>query len=97
MRRITKRDLQAGIDRLNRITGNPMTPWTRDEDDKMTANLGNYHLSQAYGGYCVHQMHNPGGGVNAPVTHGHIPARDCYERLHSFINGYEQRTRDETP
>ena len=43
--RITQSDLQNVVDRINSVTNSPMQPW---EDG--TAQIGNYHLSGAYGG-----------------------------------------------
>lgn len=87
--RITIKDLEAAVERLNRLTGNPPTPYTRSKDGSFTANIGNYHLSQAYGGCQVCQMLTDGGGVTTPITSGHVPKRECYETLHAFIRGYE--------
>jgi len=84
--RITKKLLQARIDTINSILKMPETPYTRTEE-KFTANIGNFSLSQAYGGYCVHRMCNENGGVSTPLWAGHIPARDAYERLSAFIAG----------
>jgi len=86
MNRITKKNLQARIETINSILNRPATPYTQ-VDGKLVANLGNFSLSQAYGGYCVHLMVNDGGGVSTPIWYGHIPARDAYERISAFIAG----------
>jgi len=86
MNRITKKQLVARIETINSILNRPLTPYTRT-DDKLVANIGNFSLSQAYGGYGVHLMANDGGGVSCPIWDGHIPAREAYERLSSFIRG----------
>lgn len=88
MQRITEAHLQAKIDRLNRVTGSPAEPYT---DGK--ANIGNYHLSHAYGGVCLHRMHNSGGGVSSPLSTGHVSKRELAGLLDAFINGIES-TRD---
>ena len=49
MQSVTKKTIEAQIERLNRETNNPLTPYVRD-GEKFTAQLGNYHLSGAYGG-----------------------------------------------
>lgn len=82
MNRITDKHLQAIVDRLNRITGSPMTPYA---DGK--AQIGNFHLSHAYGGVCLHRMHNEGGGVSSPLSTGHITKRELADLLHAFIAG----------
>ena len=92
--RITKKMLEIRIDYLNKITGNPTESWTKT-DSGYVANIGNYHLSQAYGGYCLHQMSNKHGGVTTPLSYGHVPARELFEKLVSFIDGYETCKRGE--
>lgn len=82
MNRITEKHLQAVVDRLNRITGSPAAPYV---DGK--AQIGNYHISHAYGGVCLHRMHNEGGGVSSPLSTGHITKRELAGLLHAFIAG----------
>ncbi len=84
MQRITEAHLQAKIDRLNRVTGSPAEPYT---DGK--ANVGNFHLSHAYGGVCLHRMHNSGGGVSSPLSTGHVSKRELAGLLSAFIAGIE--------
>lgn len=88
MPRTTKSDLQSLVNRLNRETGNPEDPYTRTPDGKLVANIGNYHLSSAYGGYALHQMANDGGGVREPLYTGHVTARELYGKMHAFLMGY---------
>jgi hypothetical protein len=88
MNRITKKQLQSRIETINSILNRPATPYSQVEG-KLIANIGNFSLSQCYGGYCVHLMVNDGGGVSTPVWYGHIPARDAYERLSAFIAGLQ--------
>jgi hypothetical protein len=89
MERITKRHLTAIVDRLNRITGNAGTPYTLVESGQYRANIGNYHLSGAYGGHALYQMVNEGGAVRDVLHSGHVPARDLYHRMHAFMKGME--------
>lgn len=88
MNRITEKQIQTRIDYLNRITGSPATPWTRGED-RHKANIGNYHLSGAYGGVCVNRMHNEFGGVTCPLGSYHRPKRELFDELNAFIAGIE--------
>jgi hypothetical protein len=88
MNRITKKNLQARIETINSILNRPATPYSQ-VDGKLNANIGNFSLSQCYGGYCVHLMVNDGGGVSTPIWNGHIPARDAYERISAFIAGLQ--------
>lgn len=86
MNRVTEKHLQAIVDRLNRITGSPMEPYI---DGKVQ--VGNYHLSHAYGGVCLHHMHNESGGVSSPLSTGHISKRELAGLLHAFIAGIESK------
>jgi hypothetical protein len=52
MQRITEKMLELSLMRLNAITNSPTEPYTLNDDGKWTANIGNFHLSGAYGGYC---------------------------------------------
>jgi hypothetical protein len=84
MNRITEKQLQAVVDRLNRITGSPLEPYIGRE-----AQIGCYHLSHAYGGVCLHRMHNESGGVSSPLSTGHVSKRELLGLLHAYINGIE--------
>lgn len=83
--RITESQLQSVVDRINRITGSPMNPYA---DGK--AQVGNYHLSYAYGGVCLHRMSNEGGGVSAPLCGGHVTKRELYGMMHAYIAGLNE-------
>ena len=91
--RITIANLEAVVDRINRATGSPSTPWRR-EGDRNRANIGNYHLSYAYGGACLHRMANESGGVTTPLGSGHVPKRELYDQLHAFARGIEVAQED---
>ena len=82
MNRITDKHLQAKIDLLNKITNSPAAPYV---DGK--AQIGNYHLSHAYGGVCLHRMFNDGGGVTSPLSTGHVAKRELAGLLDAFIAG----------
>lgn len=88
--RVTDKMLQFLVDRINEVTGSPKEPWTR-KGDKLTSNIGNYHISSAYGGVCLHRMMNGGGGVNTPLVCGHVPKRELYNAMRAFLTGLEQR------
>ena len=87
MQRITIKFLNAQCDRLNRITNSPMESYSRAPDGRFTANVGCFHISQAYGGFALHRMHNTGGGVSSPLGGGHMPARELSERISAYIAG----------
>ena len=88
MERITEKQLQALVDRLNRVTNSPATPYTRN-GDKLTANIGNHHLSWAYGGVELDRMDNQGGGISCPLGSGHGTKRELWDKIHAYIAGIE--------
>jgi len=87
--RITIKQLESIVEGINRATNSPLEPYTRDENGKWRANIGNFHLSQAYGGVELQRMVTEGGGVSCPAWNGHIPKREAAERLWTFRNGLE--------
>lgn len=94
MTRITIKDLERACDRLNELTGMATDPWHVVFDNNgvrigMEANIGNYHISQAYGGYCLVRMNNAHGGVTMPLCSGHIKARELDNKLRALIVGIE--------
>lgn len=90
--RITDKHLDGMVNRLNELTGNPVTSYTK-VDGKLKANIGNYHLSEAYGGVELHQMDNESGGVNVISRNGYGTKRQLYDFLTAFIAGIELRAR----
>lgn len=91
MERITDKNLQALCDRINRIKGAPMEPYSKGEDGRYVANVGNYHLSHAYGGVSLECMVNEAGGVSTPFGCGHITKRDLWNRMQAYLLGLEGR------
>ena len=86
--RITERDLKGAIKTLNRITGNPETPWSRNEDGTIVSHAGSYRLDMAYGGNKLVQIVNEYGGIRE-ITYGFIPKRDLYHQIWAYIKGIE--------
>jgi hypothetical protein len=78
MKRITEKDLQAVVDRINRTTGSPMK-W---------GDVGNYQLDGAYGGWRLVRVVNKSGGVT-DITSGYRSKRDVYDLMHSWLRGWE--------
>lgn len=88
--RITDKDLDQLAARLNALTRSPTVPYARDEaTGRSVAQVGNFHISHAYGGVCLHRMHNTSGGVSTPLASYHEPKRALYDRMHAFIDGLE--------
>lgn len=82
--RVTLEMLQNKVDYINEATGSPMEPYTRTSENELKANVGNYHLSQSYGGIALARMVK-GGGVTMPTHSGHITKRELCHQLDGFI------------
>ena len=90
MERITEKDLKSLVSTINDLTGSPVEPYTQDPETKQVrANIGNYHISSAYGGVNLERMSNTGGGVQTVFCCGHTTKRDLYNRMQSFIYGLQ--------
>jgi hypothetical protein len=88
--RITEKQLEAVCDLLNRELGRPMEPWSKT-DDGYKANIGNFHISHAYGGVSLHEMVTDGGGVNDVFSQGHCPKRELFSRIHAMLDGIQMQ------
>ena len=86
MQRITDKDLENLVDRINRTLGTPMTYATANDDGKRTINIGNYHLDSAYGGVQLVQTVTIGGGVRV-IIHGYGTKRELFNKMHAFLEG----------
>lgn len=87
MSTISKRDLERLVERINEVTGSPMTPYkAREDGHPHEAQIGNYHLSYAYGGVALHRMSNESGGVR-DIFGSHMPKRELYWRMQSYLLG----------
>ena len=88
--RVTIGNLQALVDQINDATGNPRTAWTKQTDGSVKANVGNYHLDQAYGGVGLVQHMNEGGGVTT-IINGFRPKRELFYLLRAYLDGIHAR------
>ena len=86
--RITRAHLDAKAQTINSMTKSPAEPYTGGK-----ANKGNYHISGAYGGYCLHRMCNESGGVSDVFSVGHISARELAGLLSAYTAGLYDATR----
>lgn len=86
--RITAKNLTNLIAHLNKMTGNPEHPYVK-VGEKHVAQIGNYHLDGAYGGWALHQMVNDGGAIRDVLHTGHVPARELYNLIHAYLRGLE--------
>ena len=87
--RVTQKDLENVVDRINRITGNNIATHTRDKSG-IRSNVGNYHLDYAYGGVRLVQYMNEHGGIRV-IIDGFGTKRELYEKMHAFIAGIEAK------
>jgi hypothetical protein len=83
MQRITRKQLDAAVEGLNQLTKQPQESYTNHK-----ANVGNYNISGAYGGYSLHQIMNESGVVRDVFSCGHIPARELMSLIWAFRNGF---------
>jgi hypothetical protein len=84
--RITRAHLEAKAATINSMTKSPAES-SRMVDGKYRANVGNYHISGSYGGYCLHRMANESGGVNDVFDTGHITARQLAALMSAYTAG----------
>lgn len=96
MQRITRKELDGAVAYLNRITRNESEPY-RLTGTKPIVNIGNFHLSGAYGGFALHQMGNESGGTSDVFSQGHMPMRELYNLIHAYAKGIVFATEKVTP
>lgn len=81
--RITKKDLECVVDRINRMKNLPLTPYTRTKDGKFHANAGVYNLQ-------LNRMSTIEGCTGEEVViSGFGTKRELYDKMQAFINGME--------
>ena len=85
---ITIKFLEAQVNRLNILTNSPLVPYVKS-GERYVAQIGNYHLSGAYGGHALHRMGNQGGGISDVFSCGHVTKRDLSNRISAMIAGIE--------
>ncbi len=91
MERITNKQLEYLVSEINEKLNRSKESYARDENGRRKANIGNFHLSFAYGGVCLYEMTNEGGGVTTPLVYGHVPKRELYSAMRSFISGLNMK------
>jgi hypothetical protein len=90
--RITRAHLDGKAATINNMTKSPVEP-SRMVDGKWTANVGNYHISGAYGGYCLHRMVSESGGVRDVFNCGHTTARELAGLMSAYMAGLYDTTK----
>jgi hypothetical protein len=69
---------------INELKGTPIKPYDRIEG-QFKANIGNYHLYQAYGAVGLHRMGNEGGGITEILSLS--TKKELYDKMHAYIKG----------
>ena len=82
--RITIKQLEMLVDRINDARGTPAAPYT-NVDGKLKANVDNFHIDQAYGGCSLVQMVNENGGVRTISPNGFGTKRELYTFLQGML------------
>jgi hypothetical protein len=82
--RVSIKDLQTRVNQLNKETGVINETYTKGKDGKYTANIGVFHLSQAYGGVALHRIMNENGGVT-DIFGYHMPKRELMDRISGYF------------
>ena len=87
MYRVTQKQLESAVARINGVLGMPETLYSEKRDDKgrLVANVGNYHIDAAYGGYKLVRMSCEGGGVRDISPRG--TKRETYDFCRAFLDG----------
>lgn len=92
--RITQRDLDGVVARLNRMVGVPEHEERREPTEQERAagilypsTVGRYYWSGAYGGVELQQVVNYGGGVRSVLHTGHVSRREAYQTACAYADG----------
>jgi hypothetical protein len=76
---ITEARLREMVQIINDQAKAPTEPYANG-----VAQIGNYHLSYAYGGVALHRMSNSSGAVYDVFNRGHVPKRELHDLMYSF-------------
>lgn len=87
--RITESHLNAIVARINKAMNTPAEPYSKNEAGEFKANIGNFHISHAYGGVALHRMYNEGGGVSDVFSCGHVTKRELADRMYALLVGID--------
>ena len=86
---VTKKMLQAKVDRLNKVLGRPLEPYTKT-DGQWRGNAGHIKLDHAaiYGGYMLTQMLESTGETNFGISR-RVSAKEMMIHLEGIFAGLE--------
>jgi hypothetical protein len=91
MAKMTGEQLQAVVERLNRVTKSP-TQYMVDG----VIQVGNYHTDHAFGGVSLCRVTNTGGGASDVINTGHVSNLKLAKYIWAFIKGYEAAKEEPT-
>lgn len=91
MEKVTEKDLDGILLRLNTITRNPKM-YMVDH----VIQPGNYHLDGAFGGWSLRQTTNNLGGETDVLGSGYTTKKHLYELISAYIKGYLARKGEES-
>jgi len=93
--RVTKKELEAKVTRLNKILNRPETPYTRNANGTFDGNVGHIKLDHApiYGGYILREMEESTG----ESTFGPLSRRVNASEMATYIDGIIFGIRTMTP
>lgn len=83
--RITERDLDKTVLRLNELTGSPTSYF----NDERKTNIGHFCLDCAYSGVQLQRVVNHSGGVSTVFNCGYTTKRELYSLMQAFVEGYK--------
>lgn len=88
MTRITNKQLDNLVNRINKATGSPST-YITVKDGQRIININHYHLDSAYGGVKIVRTCNDGGGIQDISRNGYGTKRQAYDFMEAFLIGLE--------
>ena len=88
--KITQKDLESLVARINTATGSPATTYTKT-GNKLAANVGNFHLDYACGGGGVKLSRITNNSRATISTGGYGTKRELYHWMQAFLAGFLYR------
>jgi len=87
--RYTIKDLERKVELLNKLTDSPLNAVSNRQ-----YNIGNFHLSECYGGVELHRIVNSEGGISVESIGGHVTKRELYYQLSGMVHALTLRTHE---
>ena len=88
--RITQHDLEVLVNKINKATGSPEVSYIKNDEGKLVASIGHYHLSYAYGGVALDRMVSDGGGVTRISNTGFGTKKELYNFMIAYLDGISE-------